>query len=892
MKAKVRKLAVSLTALLTAVCGVLGAGALRVDESVSASADNAAMTVGTLGNLSWEEVSGATGYAWSYTIGTEKSETYFSESNEVNAGIALTKAAKAAVALNKDDNADNDVSEATVQFSVTAQGVADAAEMAYTHKFSQYIDYSYATHDFADVKAQAAGATRLSELTLDGSFANWISSAMFKNDVLTIGMRVDEELDDEGLTFALFGAYTTTKSNYNYRISQKMDGSIVWYIKGTANTAIVAGTNYNAPLELGKSYYLSMAVLDTYDITGAVVGETVYYARSEYDETTDSLKEVGGFSQLVASATVTSKGLTYKTTPIVMIKNKQKMEVDISALYVYTNGHDDGAYVFSGIPMYEGAEAPSAVYYDNVDATMNWNNVSGATAYEYKIGDGAWETTAGRKVSVESALTTYKEIGYLPFYVRAVGGKTACYNLDLTRFYKTRSTVMDYTDVCAGTKSTGNNAFSTFSTLSTKVSAHGISGYSYLNTKLKYGMQVATKLKMTGEGSYSTRFYSMGLFGTATGSNSSSGVAYERYFVSLYGDGTVSLAVADAAWTTGTGTNNRTRKDFYWRLQNITDKFMLGYTYYLTYGIDEVYEYDETAGEDVLVAHRITARIEMQKDGGLDREVLGIVTYDNEKYATEGYTLESNPTVRVKASDSYCDLYKAVSDTNHAITFVTSSGELIATKTVDFGAYYDFTDVEKSFTVPEGYIFNGWTYQTSKGAIKPFELTGYYNTTVSNALSGGAITVTANLEATAEPTCKVIVHYGNAQKLTLEKAEGTTLTESDLPTMPEGYQFGGVYLDSTYETAYDLSTEITENVNVYVKWIPVIIQQVKPDDTDVPSTDKPSTDEPATENPPAEDPIDEFLTGCIANAPASGIALAVAMVGVACLCLTKKRKLD
>ena len=291
MKTRNKKLAITLTVGCAIAFGSLGINNLQMPTSqVNANAETA--NVDVLGNFTWTETAGATGYTVSYTVGSQSPVSFTAENNSANVGVALTKAIKAG--------------ETSITFDVTPTGVDGATQTQYEYTITNYINYGYTSHDFASVKAQASAPTKISELSLDGSLEGWVSSAMFKNDVLTIGMRADETLSS-AMDFYLFGAYTQTTTSYNYQISQKMDGSVTLSVHTasatlTENEVVDAGTDYNTALEAGENYYLQMAVFDTYDTTGAVVGETVYYTRSVYDENTDTLKQVGGFTKFNAAS--------------------------------------------------------------------------------------------------------------------------------------------------------------------------------------------------------------------------------------------------------------------------------------------------------------------------------------------------------------------------------------------------------------------------------------------------------------------------------------------------------------------------------------------------------------------------------------------------------------
>ena len=723
MKNRHKKIVLGLTACISAVCGVIGFASLRGYKNIETYAENATMSIDTLGNLSWADIEGANSYNWSYTIGAETSSIYTTEKNTVNVGIALTKAAQSAIAGNNaDDDTTNDA-QANVQFHVTPVGTDAATTMTYTYTFSQYIDYGYATHDFSDIKAQAASATKLSELTLDGSLAGWVSSAMFKNDILTMGVRANEAFGERGLDLGLFGKYYIDDNKisvYNYRIMTGMDGSIslgltcnygaAWY------KTYDSSTTYNAPLETGKSYYLSIAVFDTYDVTGAVIGETVYFARSEYDANADELVEVGGFTEFIPSATVEAQNISYKDSyQLNSSTSYKKMEVDRSGMYIAAKGAESSTYVFSGIPSYVALEAPTGVYYDNADGSFNWNKVKGATAYEWRIGDGAWTETGVRKVNVETYLSEYENLGYVPFSVRAKEGKTARYHLDLTRFFGARSVVRDYVDLGKAGKKAAGDEKKVVNWPTTLSGSYGPANYYYNDTGLALGTHVTFKMKVTATASYSTKIAGLGLYGK------DGSVNYNRYFLNLYGDGTVQLGNAVTRWNTNVSDRPKSK---YFRVINVADGFALGKIYYVTYGLDDVYE------DGVKVAERFTVRIELEEEGGLSRRTIGLISCDNEQFATDGYAIDMKPTIQGDTSSSYVVWYRAKDSATQTINF-TSEGETLATKTVAYGEYYDFTDVA-SPACPEGYDeFLGWTYVTAKGAEKNFCLEGTYNVTTS-----------------------------------------------------------------------------------------------------------------------------------------------------------------
>lgn len=716
-----KKTILSLATVLSVASVAIGVGALNKNTPVLASADTATMTVDTLGNLTWEAIDGATAYNVSYTIGSQSPVSFIAETNQANVGVALTKAAQTAVALNNADaDTSNDV-KASVVFSVSPQGVSNATPMTYTHEFDSYIDYGYDSHDFADVKASAKMPTKLPDLTLDGDMSRWIPSAMYKNDLLTMGVKTDVALHTRGIDMALFGPRTIADggtNKYNFHIRLQETGRVSLSIKDTIDKYdyhFDAGDEYNTALEYGTPYYLSIAVFDTFDMSGNIAGETVYFTRSEYDATTDELVEVGGFSQFIDASTLETKGVTY-TTISQLNANCQQMEVDCSAMRINAGGYTDAektdeianhVYVFSGVPVYTALSAPDGLYYDNADATFNWNSVSGATEYEWRVGNEAWQTVEQRKVNVESLLTSYEELGYLPLSVRAKNGKTAQYNLDLERFYGARSVVTDFVDYATASSNLPNQVKRGESI------RYLTGGKCFQETGVGYGKHVTIAFDILSE-SMSKRMVAIGLLGPKSSSN------YNRYYLIVLGDGTVLISNYISQWNTSTRT-----KDKYWRATNIADGLLRGNRYYLTYGIDEVFE------DDTKVADRVTVRLEQSENNGLDRRTVGIVRFDNTKFNTDGYALDTNDSIQFSSGEDECATYMAQGDTNYQIKFKVGN-ETLATKTVDYGAYYDFTDVENMpLTVPQGYEMDGWVYEEN-GKERAFDFFGTWNVIVED----------------------------------------------------------------------------------------------------------------------------------------------------------------
>ncbi len=776
MRRKNRKIALCLISALAVSLGVIGVSSLNGLNRDVASASNAQANVDALGNFVWDEVAGATGYSITYTIGSETSETFTAEENQANVGVAIMKAANAAKVTS--------ASSASITFNITPTGVDSATATVYEYGFERYVDQAYASHDIADVKAALATPTKLTDIAgLDGEkYDYWIPSAMYKNDLLTMGFRADETIaGNEGFFVGMFVSKQTGDKgalDANYRINQRATGEVTLSLKGTSVTnydtqvayKFSAETDYNTALTYGKPYYLSMGVFDTYDLNGNIIGETVYYTRSEYDANTDELVEVGGFEQFVDNNTITEKGLTY-TEDTKLTSSVNTMRTDRDAILINVRGYVDAGktikrqkhvYVFSGKPEYSGIEAPSGLYYDNADATFNWNSVKGANSYEWRAGNGAWQRTSVQKVSVESLLTGYQSVGYLPLSVRAVGGKTSTYNLDLKRFYKTRSRVIDFTALA---KASSN--LSTYVKDGLEDSWYG-GGKAFYDTGFSYGDHMTFAFEIQAETAQIT-IGSIGFFGADKKFDN-----LNRYWLVLVGDGTVQLGNHISIYN-----KNERSKDKYWRIPQVVNGFQTGTRYFITYGIDEVYEGDDK------VADRVSVRVEQEESYGLNRRTVALVTFDNEMFATDGYQVAEGDTLQVGLTLDYCLGYVAKKDTDTQVEF-TVDGETVATKTVDFGSTYDFSDVAaQTIDIPTGYEMNGWEYERN-GKKRDFAFTGIWNVIAEDAFE-----VQAKLTP-IEYTVSYGVACNNPTKYTTESTWALEAPAS----IPQGKVFAGWY-DST-----------------------------------------------------------------------------------------------
>lgn len=783
MRKKTRNVMLCAVSALALSLGAVGLGSMNTRI---ASADAQTANVDLLGKFEWDEVAGATAYEVSYAIG-EENYTFTAESNEANVSEALMQAVNA--------------SQTEVTFEVTPKGVDGASATSYAKEITEYVDYAYTSHDISDYNAKLKYPTKLSDITTDSGLpAYWISSAAYKNDLLTLGFRADQTISgNEGFFVGLFDAYATGDKgalSCNYRINQRATGEVTLALLGTSVTntnnivhaRFAAGTDYNTPISYGTPYYLSMGVFDTYDVSGAFIGETVYYTRSVYDADLDELVEVGGFTCFVEKATIEAKGITY-TEDTVLKSGLNRMVTDRDAILINVRGYVDTAktmlrqdyvYVFSGKPSYSGMDAPDGLYYDNADASLYWNEVEGASEYEWRVGNENWQKAKARKASLENYFTEYKELGFLPLSVRAVGGKTATYRLDLKRFYATRSTVKDFT---ALTKDSKNQP--KFITDGIHDNWYG-GGKAFYNTGFGYGDRMTFAMKVLTE-STTKAIGTIGFFGASNAFDYAN-----RYWMILQGNGTVSFGNFISAWNT----NDRSQ-DKYWRVNKVVDGFVCGEMYYFTYGIDEVYE------NGVKVADRIFVRVEEETNGGLDRETVSVISFDNEMFDVEyweaknaegvvqkfdnkedalayaggetqtanvkqiSYKVAEGDTLQVGVDKDFCRGLVANKDTNTKVSF-TMNGQTVATKTVDFGSHYDFNDIEANQTAPVGYELAGWEYEF-KGKKRDFTFDGVWGLRTEEEVEVAAKLTPVTYNVSYGVACNNPTNYTTESAWTLDK---------------------------------------------------------------------------------------------------------------------------
>lgn len=465
MTKKSKKVTLGLAATLALTLGVVGVSKLG-DVTIKSADAASTFTMDAIGNLKWTSISGATGYNCSYTVGGE-TVSFTTETNTANVGVALTKAVKAAQADGVTDG-----EKATVTFSVDPIEV-DGDTATYTHQFDSYIDYGYSTYDITDVNGMrntqygqmfgGSGTTTYTNATA-GKLSGYKQTAVTysgysKNQLLTMGLTrlaAGSDSSKYNTTINLLCDATSTadieKSGYTLQMNAYQGGCIVTPYGGTAQTAKYSAfdarldnDNYATKVAKGGTYnglthgyskainanvmYLKMGVFDVYNLDGTWKAEKVFVTGQK--TTSTGSKNMGTVD---FDFTTKQPDVRESTTDEGVLLNRSCVRIYSQNIIHWMHEYDDSA-------------KPTNIYYDNADATVNWNAVDGADSYEYALGDGAWTATENTYADVSSATSAYASVGFMPVRVRAITagekGAVATYTLDLSKAYAKRSTVQD-----------------------------------------------------------------------------------------------------------------------------------------------------------------------------------------------------------------------------------------------------------------------------------------------------------------------------------------------------------------------------------------------------------------------------------------------------------------
>lgn len=111
----------------------------------------------------------------------------------------------------------------------------------------------------------------------------------------------------------------------------------------------------------------------------------------------------------------------------------------------------------------------------------------------------------------------------------------------------------------------------------------------------------------------------------------------------------------------------------------------------------------------------------------------------------------------------------------------------------------------------------------------------------------------------------ITINVAGAQSVVSIPANSVLQGLNDYYVEIEGYEFGGWYTDPDYNTPFDDTVVITDDLDIYAKYVEVVKEPTEP-------TVDP--EEPAIENPETSDPIMTYAaTGVIALIGLTGMAI-------------------
>lgn len=379
-------------------CGALGAVALLPVYTNYASAQANAMTVDALGNLTWEEVDGATSYNWTYQYGNGTPM----EANTQTPSVNVNGVFKAAV----------EAGSSKVTFTVTSD---NGTSVEYVHTITGYTGYTGETQDISEFMT--------ADKTTVQTRAQNISDIQYsKNTMFTWGMNIDAPYcQNERITVKLGGVPRMTDKLYNGAVDNTaryfmsvLDNQ--WVVKTKAINHTKDYTTGDVLLNLSTNYYFELAVMDNYSASGEEVGEKVYLAMYMYQNGAKTL--VNSETWEFATASITADDVAQWT-------EDDKISLDV-CLYkqggvyyidklgnVYTSSGtglskvqlDTKTYLFSGDPTAAlGIEAEFAV---NAYGTLSWKEMEGVTGYKvsYPLASGTKTITVDTsEINVNEAL--------------------------------------------------------------------------------------------------------------------------------------------------------------------------------------------------------------------------------------------------------------------------------------------------------------------------------------------------------------------------------------------------------------------------------------------------------------------------------------------------------
>lgn len=723
--------------------------------------------VDTLGNLSWNEIDGATGYQWSYTVGTTTSETFEADRSSVSVRAAIKAAAEAAKAAGN--------TTANVKFTVTPvlESGATGTQITYDHVFTEYCGFDGDTYDISEYMSVA-----------ETSFANAktkISNpAFYKNSVFTFAVRSDIT---PLYQFSIGGTGGQGTSSYFMRL----------YTNGNSSWRMALGDNalvqkHSTRLEPNENHYFSLAVLDTYNVAGETIGETVYLTVSEYDYTTDELAFTDEYVWFYTSeeiATETTEGKYYGWTETELEGGKT-----VQATSIYFGMHSSSSSPNTYLSSYNAAPALAEKTFtayvlagDDILATKDGlkygkaYDLSDCTAAAAKAGytfEGWQMEYDGETVALEesglwwydletgAALieATYSPVEYSVTYDVACDNPTT-YTIESDLALTAPTTIPDGKVFVGWYEATDTDFSDSITTLQGKTGdlslvARFVNGYTITVDGQAYDWKegdeafVLTASPVVGKTFSKWQVLSGGEYVDYTGETSFTPSA-DASFRAVYTANAYTIAyVAEGA----------------------THENTAGYT------VDAVVSFNRAVKEGYFFL-------------GWYKEA----TFETLVESTQGYA--ENLTLYAKFAEDKLP---------SALTLAANAtAQALPVPELPEGAQYSvelYSGAEKLTLTNNAYVFDKEGAYTVKYAI---------------TLPTGE-TVDRDIALTVEQLYTVNVYYGDGDMLTLQVKAGEKLTEADIPETPEGLFFGGLYTDHKFTNAFDLNTAITQDTNIYVKW--------------------------------------------------------------------------
>ena len=742
-----------------------------------------------LGNLSWARIDGAISYKWTYTVNGITSETKTSNANSAFVGEALTVATL--------DAKNNSRVAAKVSFSIIpVYSFGDGEEILFNHSFTDHIDYSYSSHDISEAHGQFAERTNMSSASnraLDNAFS--------KNDVLEFGLYTSLDNGCTPLYEIGLGGDSFSVSKVNYYIRLYSNGTSGWraYV-GEDDKAdqvlhkTMSGSG-DAKIDVNTDHYFKIAVFDVYDISGNIIGETLYVSDSLYDYATDTLK------------VNTERTVFYSSS-----------EIESSTSAGTYHGWDESG--DGKVKFYFGT------YYKATD-TLNGVSVN---AYENtEIFSIDTKPLLAQKVytvyvmSGDDVLAT-KEYKYgkpYDFSECTVSAQKAGYDLDGW------SLNYDGKEVAISDKGTwiydsNNNVAlveANFTPITYSITYSGISSATNDN-ETEYTIESQWQLLPL--------------------KNLPQGKIFDGWY--LASDTQFSQAITSLKGRTG---------DIE-LVANIIDGYIINVD-----GEDKIYKVSD--GSFTLIAPDVIGKVFSKwqvytSNGYVDYTGSNTITptsdmtfrsvYECIEYSltfiAEGathtnpstYTIDSVVTLKAAEKEGYFFLgwYKEsdfktklehTDGLTENITLYAKFVQDLLPKKLELATSENLQKLPVP-QLPEG---SSYIVELYSGENK-LELTdsGYFFKTAGDYVIKYVITLPTGVVATRQVDLRVDdyytvnIYYGDSELITIRKKAGEKLLESDLPQPPDGMKLKGVYTEYTFDNKYDMDQEITEDLSVYVKW--------------------------------------------------------------------------